>query len=365
MRMFSLTMHLSDAICVKFGALMTDADCRVVPSGRSPIKLWCSVATRPLKHANINACRFLTFSLARVFALTETFLGTGYLRHVSKMQRHKIVAWIILLILSVINFVLGTPVLERGIREVRVDAVDVAEDVATASQKRCSPSNKWWTNSALADRTNAPLNLESSDSDYRLEQNLRPHDPRSPMDSNASPQLSLPVESTDLDNSHSLPVDPPPSAHNDLPLGIDSNAPPEPSPEPTEFSGSRSHSMDSPTDSDSSGYYLTYSTDSATYSPYHPTTPTGLMSPWSSNEASAILKSPSSSPSHDPNPPPQHGNLDAPNEFYHRPHPVLDDHLHQHCRIRDRYGHTLRQIQDCLSQIRGREKGHTLRRIHW
>jgi hypothetical protein len=45
------------------------------------------------------------------------------------MQRHKIVAPIVLLILSVINFALTAPVsLERGIREVRMDVVDVAED---------------------------------------------------------------------------------------------------------------------------------------------------------------------------------------------------------------------------------------------
>jgi hypothetical protein len=84
---------------------------------------------------------------------------------------------------------------------VRVHMVDVAEDVTTAShwQKRWNPSDKWWTNrAALADGANAPQILKSSDSDHRSEQELRPHDPRSPMDPIASPQPSL--GSTDPDS---------------------------------------------------------------------------------------------------------------------------------------------------------------------
>ena len=159
----------------------------------------------------------------------------------------------------------------------RADVVDVAEDVITVSQKRWNPLDKWWTTAALVDRTNTPQNLGLSDSDYRLEQELRSHVPRSPMDSNASPQPSL--GSTDPDNSHPLPVDPPQPAHNNLPLGIDSNTPPQPSQEPIDGSDSDFHS-------------------------------TGSMSPWSWYEAWAISKSPSSSPSHDSNPPPR-GNLDV------------------------------------------------------
>jgi hypothetical protein len=45
------------------------------------------------------------------------------------MRRFKILAQIILLVLSVINFALAAPVLVRGIREVRVDVVDVAENI--------------------------------------------------------------------------------------------------------------------------------------------------------------------------------------------------------------------------------------------
>ncbi|KAI0279902.1 hypothetical protein BGY98DRAFT_383570 [Russula aff. rugulosa BPL654] len=80
--------------------------------------------------------------------------------------------------------------------------------------------------------------------------------------------------------------------------------------------------MDTPTDSASSSDYLDYSTDSPTYGSYHPTSP---MSPSSSHEAGAISKSPNLSPSHDTNPPPQHGNLDVPNVFYNRPHRVPED----------------------------------------
>jgi hypothetical protein len=63
-------------------------------------------------------------------------------------------------------------------------------------------------------------------SDYWLEQELRPHDSRSPMDSNYSPQpqpLAGPG-STDSDNPHPLPAGSSPPAHNDLP---DLNDPPQ------------------------------------------------------------------------------------------------------------------------------------------
>jgi hypothetical protein len=171
------------------------------------------------------------------------------------MRRHKIVIQIILLILSVINFALAAPVSVRGI----------AEDVTTASRKRWNPLDKWRTNAA--DWTNTPSSLGSSDSDYRLEQELRPHDPRSPIDLNTSPHSSLGSRNSDnshsfpahnnlpLDvdlnaapqpslsvNPHTLPVDPPPPAHNNLPLDIDLNASPQPSQELTDDYDSASSS---------------------------------------------------------------------------------------------------------------------------
>ncbi|KAF8490341.1 hypothetical protein F5888DRAFT_1128112 [Russula emetica] len=182
------------------------------------------------------------------------------------MQRHKIVARIILIILSVINFALAAP-LVRGIREVRVDVVDVAEIVTAASRKRWNPSDKWWTNAA--DRTNTPSSLGSSDSDYQLEQELRPHDPRSPIDLN--PRAPAPPEHNNLQD-YDIVNDP------------DS---PQASQESTDGSDSDSHSTGSEWSSDAT------------------------MSPWAWYENWVISKSPSSSPSHDSNPPPRHGNSDT------------------------------------------------------
>jgi hypothetical protein len=175
---------------------------------------------------------------------------------------------------------------------VRVNAANVAKDVpvtTSTSQKRWNPSDRWSTTAVLAGRANTPQNLESSDSDHRLEQDLRPHDPRSPMDPNASPQPNLPVGSTDPDNSHSLPVDPPPSEHDDLQFDMDLNDHdlPRLSQEAIDGPDSGSHSTGSPTHSD-----FHHSTDY----------------PWpSDNEEAGVLPSPSQS--HDFNPP-LHENLD-------------------------------------------------------
>ena len=251
------------------------------------------------------------------------------------MKRYKIVARIILLILPFINFALGAPALVRGIREVRVDVVDVAEDVTTASRKRWNPSDKWWMNAA--DRTITPSSQGSSDSDHRLEQELRLHDPRSPMDSNPSVQQSLGSGNSDnsdplpvgprppahnnlqLDEDinaspHSspsvnsyLPVGPPSPAHNNLPLNLDLNASPQPSQEPADGSDLGSHSTGSSTDD----YDLASSSTHSNH--YHPTgsepSSDTIISPWEWYEIWAISKSPSSSPSHDSNPPPRYGNL--------------------------------------------------------
>ncbi|KAI0279898.1 hypothetical protein BGY98DRAFT_932911 [Russula aff. rugulosa BPL654] len=250
-----------------------------------------------IRKAQDKACKYKSIQIPDVFFSSiaclnrETLLGTGY--HISRMQRHKIVAHIILLILSVIKFALTAPVLERGIREVRVDVLDVAKDVpvTTASQKHLNPSDRWSTTAVLADRANALQDLESSDSDYRLEQDLRSHNPRSPMDSNPSPQPSRPVGSTDLDSlsSHPLPVDRPPPEHdeNDLQFDMDLNghAPPQPSQEAIDGPDSGSHSTGSPM------YGSSYhSTDSI---PPYPSTTRRI----------------GSSQSHDSNPP-LHGNSD-------------------------------------------------------
>jgi hypothetical protein len=174
---------------------------------------------------------------------------------------------------------------------VRVDVVDIAKDmlVTTVSQKRWKPSDMRSTTAVLADRANAPQNLESSNFDYRLEQDLRSHDPRSPMDSNPSPQRILPVGSTDLDSSHPLPVDRPPPEHdhNDLQFDMDLNdhSPPQPSQEAIDGPDSESHSTGSPM------YGSSYhSTDSIP--PY----------PWDNEEARVLPMSPSSEQSHNLNP---------------------------------------------------------------
>ncbi len=107
------------------------------------------------------------------------------------MQRHKIVAHIVLLILSVINLASTAPLSVREIHEVRVDVVDVAKDKTTTLQKRWDTSDKWRRNAA--GWANTPPSARSSDSDHwSAEQELGPHNARSPKtDPNASPQPRL------------------------------------------------------------------------------------------------------------------------------------------------------------------------------
>ena len=50
------------------------------------------------------------------------------------MQRDRIVAWVIRLILLLSTFALAAPVLVREIPEVRVNVLDEAEDAAATSQ---------------------------------------------------------------------------------------------------------------------------------------------------------------------------------------------------------------------------------------
>jgi hypothetical protein len=219
------------------------------------------------------------------------------------MRRHEIVVHIILLIFSVINFALAAPVSARGI----------AEDVTTTSRKRWNPSDGWWTNSA--DRTNTPPRLGSSDSEYRLEQELRPHDPRSPMDPNpptpnqpqssqgsadsidpnASPQPSQ--GSTDSVNSHPLPAGSPPPRH-DNPLGIDLNSAPQPIDSlSSDFHTSDFYSLSS--DFHTSDFY-SLSSDFHTSDFYSLSSDTGT----NGMPVSSKLESPSLSRPHDSNPPP-------------------------------------------------------------
>jgi hypothetical protein len=86
---------------------------------------------------------------------------------------------------------------------------------------------------------------------------------------NASPQPS--PGSPDPGDSHPLLVDPPPPAHNNLPLDIDLNTSPHPGQQLKDGSDSGSHL-------------------------------TGSMSPWSWYEMCVVSKSPSSSLSHDYDP---------------------------------------------------------------
>ena len=134
------------------------------------------------------------------------------------MQRHKIVARIILLILSVISFALAAPLLERGIREVPIDEGDVAKDdpLTTGSQRRWNPS---------------------SDSVHWSEQDLRLHDPRSPMDPSA-PGSGLPVD-----------LAAPPPEHDGLQfdMDLDDHSPPQPGQEVADGPDSGSHSTGSVT----------------------------------------------------------------------------------------------------------------------
>ncbi|KAF8490314.1 hypothetical protein F5888DRAFT_1892540 [Russula emetica] len=259
------------------------------------------------------------------------------------MQRHRIFARIILLlILSVINFALAAPVLVRGIREVRVDVMDVAEDVTPASRKRWNPSDKPWTNAA--DRSDTSPGLDSRDSD-----NSHPLPVGSPppahnnlpldMDLNATPQ---PIPgSTDSDNSHPLPVGSPPPAHNNLPLDVDLNAIPQPtlsdnshplpvgspppadkslpldldlnatpqqSQEPTDGSDSGSHSTGWSTDDYDSTSTSIYNSD--LMSSYHPSD--AMISPSAWRHGMSVFDFPNSetsTPSYNPNSQPQHGNL--------------------------------------------------------
>ena len=117
----------------------------------------------------------------------------------------------------------------------RVDVMDVAKDVTTASLKRWNPSDKSWTNAALADRANTPQGLGSRDE-------LDPHYPHSlPVGSPAPAHNNLPpvdldlnypplpnLGSTDSDNSHPLPLESPQPAHKSSQLDADLHAIPQP-----------------------------------------------------------------------------------------------------------------------------------------
>jgi hypothetical protein len=117
----------------------------------------------------------------------------------TKMRWYKILARI-LLMLSVIDFALAAPVVIQE-HEVRVNVVDAAKD-GTA------PSDKWPTNAA--DRTNTPMIPESSNSGHWRQQKPRQHNPRSPMDSNGSPEPSNPAPPIDINANYVQSSSPPP-----------------------------------------------------------------------------------------------------------------------------------------------------------
>ena len=131
------------------------------------------------------------------------------------MQRHKIVARVILLILSIINLTLAAPVFLRGIHEVRIDVADYA---TTALRERWIPKEEWST--SAPNRENAPQNLESSDSENEdmpdLELELEQQVPDSPFSSvgSTSPHTPDPLR---------WAVGPPPPEHNNLGLDLGSN----------------------------------------------------------------------------------------------------------------------------------------------
>jgi hypothetical protein len=106
------------------------------------------------------------------------------------MRWHKIVAHIVLLILSVINLASAAPLLVQEIHEVRVDVVDVPKNKITTLQKGWDTPDKWRRNAA--GWTNTPPSARSSHSDHWSEQELGVHNARSPKtDPNASPQPRL------------------------------------------------------------------------------------------------------------------------------------------------------------------------------
>ena len=216
------------------------------------------------------------------------------------MQRHKIVARVILLILSIINLTLAAPVFLRGIHEVRIDVADYA---TTALRKRWIPKEEWST--SAPNRENAPQNLESSDSENEdmpdLELELEQQVPDSPFSSvgSTSPHTPDPLR---------WAVGPPPPEHNNLGLDLGSNtfsglnADPQPSLGlgPTDGTGFPSHLAGSSAPEHGDPYRLTGfdpSSDAMTY-------------PWEWDDTWVTWKHPSPGA----NPPPQlglgHGNLD-------------------------------------------------------
>ena len=71
----------------------------------------------------------------------------------------------IFLILSIINFARAAPVVVRGVHEVHVNVVDVAEDGAATSQKPWDSGRRDWLANA-ADETSSPTTPRSPDLDH-------------------------------------------------------------------------------------------------------------------------------------------------------------------------------------------------------
>ncbi len=99
------------------------------------------------------------------------------------MRRHKIVARIIRLIRSAVNFALAALVLVLEIPEVRVDVLDEAEDLTTTGMSS-GGGHQISGGLNVAGQTNTPPSPESTESkQVRSKQVLVPHNPRSPIDS--------------------------------------------------------------------------------------------------------------------------------------------------------------------------------------
>ena len=235
------------------------------------------------------------------------------------MRQRKTVALIALLFLSVINFALAAPLVVRGIREVSVDLVDVAEDAATASRKRSNPSDysdKWWTDAGRAtDKTNSPENISPRSSLGPRDSGTHPFPVGSPLpahnnlpspvhvDPNAfleSPQPSL--GSRQSGNSHPLPLD----------VGL--NPPPQPHQDPTDDHDSASSSAHSGSSHlTATGYEA--GTESELSSDAESegtmtTSPQAARPLWWEKSVFEFPKSSSPSPSHSSNPPSAHGDSD-------------------------------------------------------
>src|SRR6266852_6404872 len=107
------------------------------------------------------------------------------------MRRYKILALILLTMLSFIDLALTAPVVVQE-HEVRVSVMDTTIDGTATSPLRRDPSDKW-----PADWTNTPWIPRWSDSGHWREHVPRQYNLRSRTDSNGSPEPSNPAPPID------------------------------------------------------------------------------------------------------------------------------------------------------------------------